>query len=293
MANDSDIGSRQPWRLHPLAAFVLLLAMPVLGQAPQPIPHGTVAQGTRDIAAAWLAEPTRRYGHGVLGDDIEAAAIRAQSRDGTRYSLRLEDDSVFEDLTPRLADIDDDGRDEVWTVRSDALAGARLEAYSLVDGALRRRFATPPIGSGYRWLNPVGIDDFDGDGHREAAYVQTPHIGGILIIVRAHGPRLTEVARRRGYSNHAIGSTRLDLAAIADLDRDGGAEIVLPDQGRTRLAAVSLVDGVLVERWRSAPGPAVGGSLTVADEAKGWVARYLTPDHTVVTIPIPELKSQP
>ena len=93
-----------------------------------------------------------------------------------------------------------------------------------------------------------------------------------------HGPRLVVVARRRGYSNHAIGSTRLDLAVIADLDRDGGAEIMLPDQRRTRLAVVSLVDGALIERWRGESGPAIGGSLTIETQPAGWVARYLTPD---------------
>ncbi|MDH3713738.1 MAG: VCBS repeat-containing protein [Gammaproteobacteria bacterium] len=276
-----------------MAALALLLAMPALGQAPHPIPHSTVVRGNRDIATAWLAEPTRRYAHGVLGDDIEAAAIRVQNRDGIRYSLQLADDSVFEDLTPRLADIDGDGRDEIWTVRSDAVAGARLEAYVLVDGVLRRRFATPPIGSGYRWLNPVGVADFDGDGHREAAYVQTPHIGGILTVVRPHGRQLVVVARLRGYSNHVMGSTRLDLAAIADLDRNGGADIVLPDQGRTRLVVISLAGGVLIERWRGEPGPPVGGSLTLERSPAGWLARYLTLDDAVITIEIPVTALRP
>lgn len=268
-------------------AFLWLLTLAASAQEPQPIPHSSVAYGTRDIATAWLAEPTRRYGHGVLGDNVEAAALHIRTRDGQRHSFRLEDDSVFEDLTPRLADIDDDGRDEVWTVRSDAAAGARLEAYALVDGALQLRHATAPIGSGYRWLNPVGIADFDGDGRREAAYVQTPHIGGILTIVRAQGLRLTVVARRRGYSNHAIGSTRLDLAVIADLDRDGGAEIVLPDQRRTRLMVVSLVDGALIERWSGESGPAIGGSLTIEYQPGGWLVRYLTPDDAEITRQIP------
>ena len=229
----------------------------------------------------------------MLGDNVEAAALHIQMRDGKRHSFRLEDDSVFEDLTPRLADIDGDGRDEVWTVRSDAVDGARLEAYALVDGALQRRHATAPIGSGYRWLNPVGVGDFDGDGRREAAYVQTPHIGGVLTIVRARGPRLAVVARRRGYSNHAIGSTQLDLAVIADLDRDGGAEIILPDQSRTRLAVVSLIDGALIERWRGESGPAIGGSLTLENQPAGWLARYLTPDETEIAQLIPRSELTP
>lgn len=274
-------------------ACAWLLVPAALAQVPAPIPHADVVHGQGSIAAAWLAEATRRYAHGVLGDDVEAAALMVETRDGKRVSLRLEDESVFEDLTPRLADIDDDGHDEIWTVRSDAAAGARFEAYGLVDGALTRLYATPPIGTGYRWLNPVGIADFDGDGRKEAAYVQTPHIGGILTIVRPQGSRLRVVARGRGYSNHAMGSTRLDLAAIADLDGDGGAEIVLPDQRRRQLIVVSLAAGELVERWRSAAGSAVSGALTLASDPAGWVARHLTPDGTVATITIPATALRP
>jgi hypothetical protein len=45
-------------------------------------------------------------------------------------------------------------------------------------------FLRPP-----RRLNPVGFGDFDGDGAMEVAYVQTPHIGGILIVMRP-GPQV-------------------------------------------------------------------------------------------------------
>ncbi len=273
------------------AVMMALCVSPALAQPPQPIPHGGVAAGQRDIAAAWLAGPTRRYAHAVLGDDVEASELRIETRDGVQLSVRLGDDSVFEDLTPRLADIDSDGRDEVWTVRSDAAGGARLEAYGVIVGALVLRFATTPIGTGFRWLNPLGVADFDGDGRNEAAYVETPHIGGVLTIVRPEGGRLVVVARRRGHSNHAIGSTRLDLAAIADLDASGGADIVLPDQRRERLVVLSLVEGELVERWRSAPGPAVAGALELRMETGGWRARYSTPDGAVVTVAIPELQA--
>ena len=142
-------------------------------QASQPVPdglvpHASVVEGTGGVAAAWLAEPTDDYPHGVLGDDLEGGALAVRLRDGTTHIFRLDDGSVFEDLTPRLADIDGDGRDEVWTVRSDSRHGTRLEAYTMVDGALRRRYATAPIGIGFRWLNPLGIGDIDGDGSAEA-----------------------------------------------------------------------------------------------------------------------------
>ena len=46
------------------------------------LPDGQVATGQHDIARAWLAEPTDRYDHGVLGDKIEAGALVIETRDG-------------------------------------------------------------------------------------------------------------------------------------------------------------------------------------------------------------------
>ena len=48
------------------------------------LPDGRVATGTHDIARAWLAEPTTRYDHGILGDKIEAGSLTIETRDGKR-----------------------------------------------------------------------------------------------------------------------------------------------------------------------------------------------------------------
>jgi hypothetical protein len=73
-----------------------------------------------------LIDPTERYPHGVLGDELEANALVVEGRDGALSIYRLNDDTVFEFLSPTLADIDSDGRDEAWVVRADAWEGARL-----------------------------------------------------------------------------------------------------------------------------------------------------------------------
>jgi hypothetical protein len=111
------------------------------------------------------------------------------------------------------------------------------------QGELILRFATDPIGEGYRWLNPVGIADFTGDGQREVALVQMPHIGGILTLYRPAGAHLERVMRLPGFSNHAIGSRALGLSWIGDIDGDGIADILLPGQTRRELAAFSMADG--------------------------------------------------
>lgn len=211
------------------------------------LPDGHPALGTNDIAEAWLIAPTDRYGHGVLGDAIEAGGLRAVLRDGTSADFLLDKDSVFEDLRPRLADFDGDGRDEIIVVRSYLNAGAALSVFGARDGQLALLAETAPIGQPHRWLNPVGAGDFDGDGRREIAYVETPHIGGILRIVALEEGRLVEKGARRGVSNHAIGSRALQLSAILDFDGDGSDDILIPAQGRKSLVILSFAGGAFRE----------------------------------------------
>jgi hypothetical protein len=260
--------------------------------APQPIPHGAVASGDNDIKKAWLAEPTSRYRHDVLGDAVEGLALVVETVDGRRVTVRLEDGSVFEDTTPRLADIDGDGRDEVWTVRSNEDSGARIEAYQLAGVGeasgpqLVRRYSGPAIGQGFRWLNPVGVADLDGDGQREIVWVQTPHLRGLLMAARPHGQQLDVVAVAPGYSNRSIGSSRLDLAALADVDARPGAEVVVPDLTHRRLAVVQLQGERWVVLYRSEPGQRVRGGLRVVRDDGRWVASYLTDGDERVIVPL-------
>lgn len=216
---------------------------PVPESAPGLIPDGQVVRGTGAIRRAWLAEPTAVYGHGVLGDGIEAVALKVETAGGETLSFQAAAGTVFEDLTPRLWDLDNDGDAEAWVIRSGPKEGARLEAYTVQDGALRLRFATDPIGQGYRWLNPVGVADFLGNGQRQVALVRTPHIGGILLLYRPAGFYLDRIGAVPGLSNHAIGSRQLGLSWIGDINQDGFADILLPGQTRQHLAAFSMAQG--------------------------------------------------
>ena len=120
--------------------FLLLCVLPaniaaVSAESANSIPFGVVAVGQQDIVRAWLTNPTGRYPHGVLGDDIEATALKVELHDGLVLQADLSV-RVFEDNAPRLSDIDGDGRDEVWTVVSDVLSGARLVSYGVKGGEL-------------------------------------------------------------------------------------------------------------------------------------------------------------
>lgn len=201
---------------------------------------GTATRSSGDIARAWYARPTDRYPHGVLGDAIEAGSLVVVTRDGTRVEHVLGDRHVFEDLAPRIADLDGDGRNEVVTIRSSLSRGAALAIYGLARGALVERAATAEIGRPNRWLSVAGIGRYGRDGGLVVAYVETPHLGGTLRYARFSGGRLSvRTILAGGVSNHRIGSTLLSMSATADVDGDGVAELALPSADRRSLVVVS------------------------------------------------------
>lgn len=223
------------------------------------LPDARPGRGRNDIALAWLVEPTERYRHGVLGDSIEAGALKVRLRDGRELSHALPEDSVFEDLQPRVVDLDADGQDEVLVVRSRQSAGASLMALGMRAGKLVPLAETPAIGTAHRWLNPLGAADVDGDGRLDVLLVQTPHIGGTLIVYGYENQRFTEKARVPGFSNHVIGSRALALHAFRDVDGDGTLDVILPSADRRALRVMSFANGKVRELNRIVlPAPAVG-----------------------------------
>lgn len=231
--------------------------VPILGKPdvaptlPDILPDGEVTVGEHDLAAAWLAHPSERYGHGILGDRIEAAALRAELSDGQIVEFTLDADSVFEDRRARLADLDGDGADEIIVVRSRLRTGAALAVFGVQSGRLALRAETPPIGTSYRWLNPAAAADFDGDGVVEIAYVVTPHIGGTLKLDEYRNGALVADHAVYGFSNHALGSRVQDMAALIDWDGDGVVDIALPDARRLALRIMSFAGGQARELYRA------------------------------------------
>jgi hypothetical protein len=214
------------------------------------------------VALAWLAVPTARYAHGVLGDAIEAAALAVRVRHGAELRFELPADSVFEDLEPRVMDLDADGRDEIMVVRSRRDAGASLLVLGVRGGQIRALAETPAIGLPNRWLNPLGAADVDGDGRSEVLVVLTPHIGGTLVVYDYSVRGFTEKWRLSGFSNHIIGSRELALHAFHDVDGDGTLDVILPSADRRELRILSFAGGRSRELKRVAlPAPVTGNFI--------------------------------
>ncbi len=226
--------------LAPAAAFELRVEAaaapaPMMTAATRPdqLPHSSVATGRGPIRAAWLAAPTARYGHAVLGDALEAGQLRIETAEGQTYTATLPENRVFEDLVPRLLALGAQGDDAVVVVESEADRGAALSVWRFEVGALVRHASSAFIGQPNRWLNPVGVGDFDGDGQPDLAAVVTPHIGGILTLYRISAPQLIPFARTGDVSTHRIGSTALGLGQVLRVgDRDA---LLVPDQAQRRM----------------------------------------------------------
>ena len=232
------------------APFILLLVpLTVLSfevSGKDRLPHGGEAEAQGNGAVrAWYEQPTKRYDHGVLGDAIEGGSLVVLDNAGHKYELVLPEAFVFEDITPRIADLDGDGQNEVITIRTKLTAGAAIVVYHLKGDKLVEKASTPPLGVPHRWLSIAGIGDFLGDGHREIAVVKTPHIGGVLEVLSLQANKLVRLyAPQLGYSTHFIGARFVSLAAVGDVSGDGVSKLVLPNQNRDRVIVLDLRKGV-------------------------------------------------
>ena len=196
------------------------------------------------IERAWFGPADRAHGHDALGTGRYPGRVYAIVKNsGRRHEvhLALPVDAAFEDGLIRLADLDADGSPQIVLVSASRMAGAAITVLGVErrDGApvLLERAHGPSVGS-RRWLNPVGVGDFHGDGQQDVVAVATPHIGGVLTLYRYQRPHLVPVAHERDVSNHVYGEVEQQLAAVTT--RDGRRCVAIPNQSRHRLRFLAL-----------------------------------------------------
>jgi len=236
---------------YPIPLFLLLLMACQSDESPNPVPGNafileqlssnyellpeevvTVSEDQRVYAQ--YADPTTKYAHGVMGDKIEAEKLVVVF-DQEFYELQLGENHVYEDLRPRLYDVDNDGELEIITIRSSLSKGAGILIYKIIDEEIREYARVSEIGTPNRWLNVVAISDVDKDGIVELIWIETPHIGGILKVAKMKAGVLEVMSEEAGYSNHGLEERNLCLSVLAD---EGNEEIFyVPNQSRDKIVS--------------------------------------------------------
>lgn len=211
------------------------------------------------ITSARFAEETTRYAHGVLGDAIEYGALSLSTDRGRRLRIILPEHSVFEDLEPRVVDLDGDGAAEVVVVESHRDLGAQLAVY----GPQGKIAATPHIGRTNRWLAPIGAVDLDGDGAVEIAYIDRPHLAKTLKVWRYMDQDLTAVTELAGLTNHRIGEAFIS-GGMRDCGR--GPEMIVAEADWSGTVAVTLSGGRLSRADLPYPATRSGFAAALACE---------------------------
>ena len=228
----------------------------------------------RDGRIAVLSDPTRRYVHGVVGDDLEADAITVLEPEdgGLEVAGRVfaESGGVFELVLP-LWFVGPDGRELLAVTESAEGVGSRIAVYE-PGGALVA--AGPFFGEPQRWRHLLAAGPFGPKGGTEIAAVRTPRIGGVVEFYRldAGAGELEVAATRPGYSSHAIYSRNLDTARAGDLDGDGRWELLVPNQGYTELGAVRHGRGGAEVAWTLPLGGTLATNLADANTDGGRVS---------------------
>ncbi len=211
------------------------LAWALLASAAIAAPQGQARLGAY---TAQFQTPTHRYGHAIMGDLPEWGRL-CLTGPATQACVTLPETAVFEDMAPRLADLDHDGIPEMVVVESTMTQGAALVVYRL-DKTTLTRIPTPHIGRRNRWLAPAGIGDLDGDGRVEIAYVDRPHLAKVLRIWRYENGALHHVTDQPGLTNHRIG----DEGIAGGLRTcDGTPEILTANADWSQIIATRLTGG--------------------------------------------------
>lgn len=145
-----------------------------------------------------------------------------------------------------LADVDGDGRDEVFCRTSTIGGGAGVSVISTATGAALYT-AVPTAPRALMQAEPADVEDRDGDGVRDFA-----------VPVRIAGTTIVEV--RSGATGAWIADADFDqfqtffggpapFVAVADLDGDGLRDIASGDDFDGRVVVHSTANGAVLRQW--------------------------------------------
>ena len=193
-------------------------------------------------AVAVLSQPTQRYRHGTLGDEVEAGALTL---------LRLPDLQRLATWQPAWPAVIEERRPTPWRAQgvtglyvtvSDDEVGARL--VSLVwDGETLSPLAEgAPLGASQRWLHLIGVGDDRAygvhDPRDDGTFVRYRLPAGAVGLARTLGEPLALHAATYPLEleSHLDGERLLDRALALGPLEDGGDLLLAPHRDQRTLA---------------------------------------------------------
>ena len=223
--------------------------------------------GDGDLELIVLTDPTKIYPHAVLGDALEAATISVfSSKLELLASYTLAPPFVFEQRRVLPFDFRQAGenRQGILATQSSETTGAGVVLLAMNEGRLELVRETPPIGTGFRWLNAFAAAD------GSAYAVRTPHIGGPLQRYRLEDETLEIDSFDLGVSNHIYGQRNLDLGVL----------LAVEDEVHTLAVALNTRNGVrLIECSQSCEATQ---TLIVSGQLSSNVARIVIAEQVQV-----------
>ena len=217
-----------------------------------------------------LAEPTDRYPHSSLGDNLEAnaAVVVTVGVNEVETVYRSEDD-VIESIAPLLADVDGDGTDDVALIVSNDREAWIVVASSTGGGVVA---TSDPVDRLLGWRQLVAVGPLGPNGETEIVEVLYPDADGSVRFLSLVGSELRVVATRTGYQSHEFGSRNLEQVLAADVDRDGHMEVIVPTLDRQNIAGVRHGPDGAVDMWSRPLGGTLATNIAVLTRPDGTLS---------------------
>lgn len=217
-----------------------------------------------------LAEPTGRYPHSALGDNLEATAVVVVTVGvNEAETIYRSGDDVIESIAPLLADVDGDGINDVALAVSNDRETWVVVVSSTGGGVVA---TSDPADRRLGWRQLVAVGPLDPKGQTEIAEVLYPDANGQIQFLYLQGSKLEVAATRAGYRPHEFGSRNLEQVVAADVDRDGNVEVIIPTLDRQHIAGVRHGPDGAVDMWSRPLGGTLATNIAVLTRPNGTLS---------------------
>ena len=229
-------------------------------------------------------DPTNEYGHGIMGDKLEAGSltlVATQPDPEVIRTIPASDGYVLEGIAPIWVDLNKDGMREIIVTRSNSDDGAQMVVLNQEGDLLA---TGPQIGQGGRWRHQLAAGPFGPSGEIELVDVLTPHIGGPTEFFQWRDGDLVVVTEVNGYTSHIIGSRNLDMAVAGKFDESGRLTMLLPNQARTELGAIQQSADGAEAVWKLPLSGKLVTNIAVSQLADGRLAVGVGQDDSTLRV---------